>query len=100
MLGNFLCLLSGFWQLICFFLFSYYKHPVFGKGKEKPEEWWKCLADMMEAEKYWVVKKINNPYSTSKFAMMHNIVLEEKVNENIKNKFLDQKKSMYSTLKV
>jgi hypothetical protein len=62
-----------------FFLCSFYNHPVYGLGRDKSEEYWKCLSELLQAEKFLMVKKSQNIYAKSAFAVMHTIVLQEKV---------------------
>jgi hypothetical protein len=64
---------------ICHFFRSFYNHPVYGLGKDKSEEYWKCLSELLQAEKFLMVKKMQNTYAKSPFAVMHTILLQEKV---------------------
>uniref|UniRef100_A0A182SR50 DNA 3'-5' helicase n=1 Tax=Anopheles maculatus TaxID=74869 RepID=A0A182SR50_9DIPT len=44
----------------------YYYHPLFGKGKNKDEDWWKALGALLEREGHLSKTKVANQYN--KFA--------------------------------
>uniref|UniRef100_A0A182VQL2 ATP-dependent DNA helicase n=1 Tax=Anopheles minimus TaxID=112268 RepID=A0A182VQL2_9DIPT len=51
----------------------FYKHALFGKGKDKDENWWKALGTLLERDGYLSKVKVANNYNKFAQAVYHQI---------------------------
>uniref|UniRef100_A0A182RHY8 ATP-dependent DNA helicase n=1 Tax=Anopheles funestus TaxID=62324 RepID=A0A182RHY8_ANOFN len=80
----------------------FYKHPLFGKGKDKDEDWWKALGSLLEREGYLNKTKVANQYNKFAQAVYHEITPtgQRWLNGSVKELLLKPTSTMFKSLKV
>uniref|UniRef100_A0A182MM52 ATP-dependent DNA helicase n=1 Tax=Anopheles culicifacies TaxID=139723 RepID=A0A182MM52_9DIPT len=82
----------------------FYKHPLFGKGKDKDENWWKALGSLLERDGYLNKVKVANNFNKFAQAVYHQITPtgQRWLNGNEKPRTLLMKptSTMFKSLKV
>ncbi|XP_053658958.1 bifunctional 3'-5' exonuclease/ATP-dependent helicase WRN-like [Anopheles marshallii] len=82
----------------------FYNHPLFGKGKDKDEEWWKSLGSLLEREGYLSKVKVANNYNKFAQIVYHQLTTtgQRWLNGNGKDRQLLMKPTttMFKSLKV